>query len=101
MTTAEKPKKPIERNKERAKGGKKKDRMAGGGLVYVLQKYDNAFSEGLLDEIAGWFNEGYELEDISEEIKRPATEILMALIHLADQEKIEKAFAYRKRNEAV
>ncbi|MEN2765806.1 hypothetical protein [Ornithinibacillus xuwenensis] len=66
------------------------------GLVYVLGKYENVFSESLLEEITELYEEGYEVEDLAETFNRPVMEIIMALLHQADEEKITRAFAYRR-----
>jgi predicted RND superfamily exporter protein len=66
------------------------------GLVYVLGKYENVFSESLLEEITELYEEGYEVEDIAETFNRPVMEIIMALLHQADEEKIKRPFAYRR-----
>lgn len=65
-------------------------RMEGGGIVYCLNRYDNAFSEGLLDQIAELHNDGHCLEDIADTFKREPTEILLGLIHQAEQGKITR-----------
>jgi len=76
----------------------KEERYAGGGLVYCLSKYDTAFSTGLLNELTVLYNNGYELETLAERFKRPQMEILIALLHQADNGKITRPFAYRRKN---
>jgi hypothetical protein len=71
--------------------------IPGGGLVYVTQKYDDAFSVGLLNEITVLYNSGTELEELAEKFNRHEMEILYALLHQADEGKITRPFAYRKR----
>ncbi|SET76563.1 hypothetical protein SAMN05216389_12612 [Oceanobacillus limi] len=66
-----------------------------GGLVRVLDKYEEHFSVGVLKEITELYNEGHCVEGIAETFKRPVMEIIMALMHQADEEKITRAFALR------
>lgn len=71
--------------------------IPGGGIVYVTQKYDDAFSIGLLNEIAVLYNGGTELEELADKFNRPAMEIFYAILHQADEGKISRPFAYRKK----
>ncbi|MUK89129.1 hypothetical protein GMD78_12170 [Ornithinibacillus sp. L9] len=67
-----------------------------GGIIRVLAKYEDAFSWDLLQEITELYHEGYCVEDIAETFNRPVMEIIMALLHQADEKKITRAFAHRR-----
>lgn len=86
---------PIEEH--RKKRWTDEENIPGGGLVYVTRKYNDAFSTGLLHEINVLYENGWEIEDLMELFKRPYMEILYALLYLADEGKITKAFAYRRK----
>ncbi|WP_156290757.1 hypothetical protein [Oceanobacillus salinisoli] len=74
------------------------ENIPGGGLVYVFKsKYDDAFSEGLLNEITVLYNNGFEIEDLMDKFNREFVEILMALIYQAEEGKITRPFAYRRK----
>lgn len=86
---------PVEEH--RMKRWKNDEKLPGGGLIYVTSKYDDAFSTGLLHEINILYENGWDIEDLMERFKRPYMEILYALLYLADEEKITRAFAYRRK----
>lgn len=64
-------------------------------LVYCLDDLNNVFSDLLLLDITEWYEEGFSLEEIAEELERDPDEIFIALFHQARKGGTEKAFGKR------
>ncbi len=58
--------------------------------VIVLEELDFVFDRPELSEIAEIWNNGFSVKTIAKKFKRDPDEILLALIHLAKKEKIER-----------
>lgn len=67
------------------------------GLVHCLEDYNRIYSESLICVVTELYEEGVEVEDIAIELNRPPMEIIIALLHQTDSERITRAFATRKR----
>lgn len=64
--------------------------------VFILEDFELAFSHEQLKRITDDWNDGEKLEDIAERERRNPTEVLLALIHQANDKKIKRPFAYRR-----
>ena len=73
----------------------KREEMANNRIIEVTKGYDRYFSNGLLEEILEFHEEGHRVEDIAETFNRPVMEILYALLFLADEEMLKRPFARR------
>ncbi|QGH35162.1 hypothetical protein GI584_14395 [Gracilibacillus salitolerans] len=67
------------------------------GLVHCLEDYNRIYSEGLICVVTELHEEGVEVEEIAKELNRSPMEIIIALLHQSDNQKITKPFATRKR----
>ncbi|MCG5104415.1 hypothetical protein [Oceanobacillus alkalisoli] len=65
--------------------------------VFVLEDLELAFPKDQLESITIAWNNGMELENIAEKYKRAPEEIFLALFHQAMENKVTRAFAYRKK----
>lgn len=55
----------------------------------ILDGLDFMWSEEKLSDVVALHNEGYHISDISKFIKRDPAEVLLALIHVALEKKVE------------
>ena len=65
--------------------------------VFILDELEFAFPKEQLNLITKHWNSGMELEDIAKRHKRKPEEVLLALIHQARRNEIERPFAYRRK----
>ncbi len=65
--------------------------------VFILEDLELAFPVEQLELITNQWNAGMELEDIAKWHKRKPEEVFLALFHQAMENKVTRAFAYRKR----
>ncbi|MEN2465936.1 hypothetical protein [Ornithinibacillus sp. JPR2-1] len=74
-------------------------KMANSRIIDVTKEYDTYFSNGVLEEIREFHEEGHCVEDIADTFGRPVMEIIYALLILADEGKLTRPFAYRRGKE--
>ena len=68
---------------------------------FIFEDYELAFPKVQLAKIALDWNNGKSIDQISQEQKRHEVEVLLALIHLSNKNRISRPFAYRKKEEEI
>ena len=65
--------------------------------VFIFENLELAFEKNQLKQITKDWNNGLDVEKISKKHKRHSTEVLLALIYQASNQKIKRPFAFIKK----
>lgn len=63
--------------------------------TFIFENYELAFKKDQLSQLTRDWNDGMEIEQISQKYKRHEIEVLLALIFQATRNYIKRPFAYR------